>query len=260
MWWAACIGLALLGYAFVVEPNWLEVNIQEVKATAAVGRIRVAQISDLHLQGFGRREATIIEQLQSIKPDLIIFSGDVIDRADALPALDGFLSAIGSTPKVAVLGNWEYWGDVDLGALRQLYEEKHGMKLLVNQVASYQVGGRNLDVVGMDDFTAGMPDQKLLDRRPSRSTAILIEHSPGFFEETSVVNLPGKFDLCLSGHTHGGQITFFGKPVWTPRGSGAFYSAFYQTTHCPLYVSRGLGTSVLPARFGARPEVAVFDL
>jgi uncharacterized protein len=88
---------------------------------------------------------------------------------------------------------------------------------------------------------------------------ILIQHSPGYFEHLSGID-GGVHDLCLSGHTHGGQITFFGLSIWTPRGSGTFQSGMYETKNCPLYVSRGIGTSVLGARFGARPEVAVFDL
>jgi predicted MPP superfamily phosphohydrolase len=91
----------------------------------------------------------------------------------------------------------------------------------------------------------------------------LVQHSPGFFAAKSTgAALPDKaFDLCLSGHTHGGQITLFG---WAfgplPPGSGPFVAGQYETAACPLYVSRGLGTSVLPLRLFARPEIAVFDL
>ena len=69
-----------------------------------------------------------------------------------------------------------------------------------------------------------------------------------------------RFSLCLSGHTHGGQITFAGWAPFRPVGSGHFVRGFYDVPGCRLYVSRGLGTSVLPFRWGSAPEIAVFDL
>ena len=66
--------------------------------------------------------------------------------------------------------------------------------------------------------------------------------------------------LCLSGHTHGGQIALAGWAPFRPVGSGRFVAGFYDVPGCRLYVSRGVGTSVLPLRWGAAPEVAVFDL
>ncbi len=58
---------------------------------------------------------------------------------------------------------------------------------------------------------------------------------------------------------HGGQVTLFGLVLYTPPGSGSFEAGFYKTTSCDLYVSKGLGTLVLPFRLGARPEIAVFE-
>ena len=69
-----------------------------------------------------------------------------------------------------------------------------------------------------------------------------------------------RFALCLAGHTHGGQVALFGFALWTPRGSGNFTAGRYDSTMCPIYVSRGIGTSILPIRLGARPEIAVFTL
>jgi predicted MPP superfamily phosphohydrolase len=252
--------LALLGYAFLVEPNWLDVNIYDVGTGNPSDRIRIVQLSDLHLQAVGKRETAIAEALQQLKPDLIILTGDVIDRPDALPILDQFLKTLGAAPKVAVLGNWEYWADIDLKALRALYEDGHGTKLLINQDVSYRIRSRSIRVVGLDDFTAGIPDLRGMAPTSKTDTNLLVMHSPGWFEQPAVAKPSSKFDLCLAGHTHGGQITLFGLPIWTPRGSGKFQSGMYETKNCPLYVSRGIGTSVLGARFGARPEVAVFDL
>lgn len=246
------------GYSFWLEPNWIDVSFHDLRSTKVAGSIRIVQLSDLHLQDITQREIDVADKVKALKPDVVILSGDVIDTQDRLPSLHTFLTALAATPTVAVLGNWEYWANVDLSALRREYEH-HGIPLLVNEVASLQVRLKTLHLVGMDDFTAGKPDAALLAAPPGPGTAVLVEHSPGYFEHLPMQN-SRKFSLCLSGHTHGGQITLFGWAVWTPPGSGRFSSGFYETGACRLYVSKGVGMSLLPARLGARPEIAVFDL
>lgn len=247
-------------YAVWIEPNWIDVSIHDTRSDNAVDGIRVVQLSDLHIQDLGRREIEVANRVKDLKPDLVILSGDVIDRQDRLPTLHSFLVALGDTPIVAVLGNWEYWAEVDLHALREEYRH-HGIRLLVNEVASYRVRLRTLHIAGMDDFTAGQPDGGLLNSPPFGSgPAVLVQHSPGYFEKWPTNVSSRIFNLCLAGHTHGGQITLFGWPIWKPPGSGPFASGLYETTPCNLYVSKGIGTSLLPVRFGARPEIAVFDL
>ncbi len=257
---AAVVLMALLGvYAVWIEPNWIDVSIHDMRLDPTGKGIRVVQLSDLHIQEFSRRELEVANRVKSLKPDLVILSGDVLDKQDRLPTLHSFLAALGDTPIVAVLGNWEYWADVDLHALRDEYRH-HGIRLLVNEVASYRIRRRTLHIAGMDDFTAGQPDGGLLNAPFKGGTAVLVQHSPGYFEKLPTNLRSGIVNLCLSGHTHGGQITFFGWPIWRPPGSGTFASGLYETTACKLYVSKGLGTSLLPVRFGARPEIAVFDL
>ncbi len=246
-------------YLFWVEPEWLDVRMNVIGGNRSAEKIRVVQLSDLHLQNIGRHEAAVVKAVRNIKPDLIVLSGDAIDRAHALPALEEFLRALGSTPVVAVLGNWEYWSDVDRAALHGLYGRRANAKLLVNEDASFRIGTRIVKVVGLDDFTAGNPRLEWITH-DSSVTTIAVQHSPGWFDTPEVQKWPGNFDLCLSGHTHGGQVTLFGLPILTPRGSGDFTSGFYKRSTCPIYVSRGIGTSILPIRFGARPEIAVFDL
>lgn len=253
--------VACLCYAFLIEPFWVQVSVHRPGTAQSADAVRVVQISDLHLQSFGRREAAVAQRLHELKPDVIVLSGDVIDRPDVLPALEQFLAALPVANKVAVLGNWEYWSELDIKALKAAYEARHGVRLLVNQVETVRVRKRALRLVGLDDFTAGMPDPGLIDRLDSfAGMTVLVEHSPGFFSSPAAKPSNQKIDLCLSGHTHAGQITFFGYPLWKPQGSGAFTAGWYDTPSCRLYVSRGIGTSLLPARFGARPEIAVFDL
>jgi predicted MPP superfamily phosphohydrolase len=123
----------------------------------------------------------------------------------------------------------------------------------------YRLGGIEVQVHGLDDHTAGQPRlPQLAFESPQGRVRILIQHSPGWFDQPAAQHTTSHYDLCLAGHTHGGQITLLG--LWTPRGSGAYTSGLYPSPLCQtLYVSKGIGTSVLPARVGARPEIAVFD-
>lgn len=287
------IGLLGLGaYGFFIEPAWIDVsyhrppnkglaitNYSWAKASKPEAekepRFRVVQISDLHLHRLGLTEEKVIEEINALKPNLLLLTGDIADRPESLDVLDAFLEKVIAKHKYATLGNWEYWGGVDLQALRRIYK-RHGVVLLVNECVEYSHNGFIYQVAGLDDFTAGNPDERkiyadckddLSDKQasaylrpnmPSPKPLILMQHSPGYFEGRAPLEKRVHW-ITLSGHTHGGQVSIFGIPLWTPPGSGKFVSGWYVTGYRDLYVSRGVGTSVAPFRFGSRPEIAVFD-
>ncbi len=263
MWIVAIIAVtALWSYALWIEPNWLEVSRHNMGTKTGRTPFRLIQLSDVHLAEIDKPIKKVISAVQELKPDVIVLSGDVVDRADVLPLLDEFLASLGGMKKIAVLGNWEYWSKVDRKALKILYA-KHNVTLLVNDCTALRLQGRDIGFVGMDDAYSGKPDyQKVLSRCDIQNRdTILIEHSPHFFGkplDTPAENPP--FLFSLSGHTHGGQIAVFSNPIANPPGSGAYTSGWYQTKYGSLYVSRGIGMSEVPIRLGARPEVAVFDV
>lgn len=253
----------VLLYATLLEPNWIDVTHHRV-GDPSREQIRLAVLADLHLADVGHRELLALEAVNRAQPDIVILAGDVIDDVNRLPALGDFLSRLMAPHVIAVLGNWEHWGEIPLEALKQRYRQ-HNASLLVNESSELKIKGRSIRLVGLDDSTAGQPQ---LDKvmgggdKPTRDISILVQHSPGFFDALlkRTPQPADRFDLCLSGHTHGGQVTLFGWPIGPlPPGSGAFAAGWYDVRHCPLYVSRGIGTSVLAVRLFARPEVAVFD-
>jgi predicted MPP superfamily phosphohydrolase len=259
-WLPWIFGAGLLAYSLLVEPFWIQVNTYPM-ASNGNSLIRVVQLSDLHLRGIGIREKKVLDQLHGLHPDLIIFSGDIVDRPGSMESLEQFLAMTPDSNKFAVMGNWEYWGSIDRERLAAIYK-KHSVSLLINARSDIQVRGQKIGVVGLDDFTAGSPKIDGLISSGDIGPLLLIEHSPGFFEEKGEARQSQKNSgmLCLSGHTHGGQVSFFGIPLWTPPGSGSFTAGWYETNRCKLYVSRGIGTSSLPIRFWTRPEIAVFDI
>jgi predicted MPP superfamily phosphohydrolase len=265
------IALVAVALIFSVLPAlWLfwtrapafEVTYHDLRSPTQTAAYRVVQLSDLHLQRFDMFEKAIVAQVQALHPDLVVLTGDSIDRADALPVFQSFLATLGPMPVVAVPGNWEHWSGVDFRNLEALLLNQPNGKFLMNQEQTFTAKGRSIHLIALDDFTAGQPDARLLSLRPFNDVSILIQHSPGFFDQPEVRQRmkDQRFSLCLSGHTHGGQITFAGWAPFRPVGSGQFVSGFYDVPGCRLFVSRGLGTSVLPFRWGSEPEIAVFDL
>lgn len=263
--WMWISGLALTGlwsYGLWIEPNWLEVTRHTIGTQTGRAPLRLVQLSDVHLAGIDPPIRKVIDTVQQLNPDVIVLSGDVVDRPDSLNNLDLFLDALGRMPKIAVLGNWEYWSKTDRKALKAVYV-KHNVTLLVNDCTQLYLKDRPLSFVGMDDALAGKPDyQRVISRChiDARET-ILIEHSPHFFgKPLDGASSQPPFLFSLSGHTHGGQIAVLGHPLANPPGSGAYTRGWYDTRYGPLYVSRGIGMSEVPLRLGARPEIALFDV
>ena len=258
--------LAVLVTAFFIEPGRIEVTHHDMRHQRDESGLRLVQLSDLHLQAFGKHEKSLVNQVKELRPDLVVLTGDMIDRADALPLLQAFVEELGPIPLFAVPGNWEHWTGLDFVSLRAAIEGHLGNQLLLNRRSSFTKGKLTIQLIGLDDFTGGNPDLGLLERigymHNQTVTTVLLQHSPGFFDLSEVRRLMclGRCTLCLSGHTHGGQIAIAGWAPFTPKGSGHFVAGFYNISGCRLYVSRGVGMSIISARLGSRPEIAVFDL
>jgi predicted MPP superfamily phosphohydrolase len=244
-------------YATLVEPVWLDINEYPLGSDNVATPITVLHLSDLHLRHFGRRERAVIAAVTAARPDVVVLSGDVIDQSSALPVLEQFLAALPVTRTVAVLGNWEHWAGVDLAALAATYTE-HKATLLVNANLAFNVHGRSMQITGLDDDTSGQPALPPPSESPPAELTILAQHSPDWFTRQDL-GTQG-YTLCLAGHTHGGQVALFGRPLWRPQGSGRFIAGTYQMPGCLLHVSRGIGTSILPIRLGARPQITMFTL
>lgn len=257
------ITLLALGATFIygvcIEPNWLKVTTHDVGAPTQVEPIKVAQISDLHLTSLGRLERQVLEQLKSINADVIVFSGDVIDDKNSLVVLETFLSQLPDVKKVATLGNWEHWSEVDISRLKDIYQ-KSGVETLINACTSVTDKIRSVQILGLDDYGAGQIDiRAAFAKCKSGSPIVLVQHTPMFFDEDTG-GLEKNIVLSIAGHTHGGQITFGGLPIFTPPGSGKYVRGWYETKWGKLYVSAGLGTSIVPIRLFVRPEISVFNL
>jgi predicted MPP superfamily phosphohydrolase len=260
------VGIAALVGGALLDSLWVErffIATEEHfigSATRERHSFKVLQISDLHLQRVHYALRGLARRIHEMRPDLIALTGDAIDRADKLHELDEFMKLLPhDIPKVAILGNWEYWGRVDIQQLSALYQ-RHNWTLLVNESQRFSLGGKTVAVTGLDDFVGGKADMaKALEGHTACDLHVVLNHCPGYSGQlVSITPDEVRLDLILSGHTHGGQISLFGWAPITPPGSGDFVKGWYDVGRVKMYVSRGIGTSVLPFRFMSRAEASLF--
>ena len=244
---------------FFITPYRLATTTHAFGAAAAADQtVRIAQVTDLHMTSVGRLHEKLFARLHEASPTVLVLTGDMIERGNRRGALSDFLRELPKVPTFAILGNWEYWSGLPVEGYRQLFDE-HSIELLVNQSVEFEVGGRTIRITGLDDLVAGQPDPEaaLADATPCPNH-LLLAHCPASREACP---LPDRHrpSFILSGHTHGGQIAPFGCAIVRPWGSGPYVAGWYREGGPPLYVSRGIGTSMMPVRIGATPELSIFD-
>lgn len=257
---AAAAGGCAAVDALALEPSCLEVTRHDV-AVAGLPRhldgFAIAQITDAHLTGLGKVEEAIARAIRAEQVQLVALTGDIIDAARRLPLLEDFCSALRGEGRtlVATLGNWEHWAGILPSDLRRSYA-RAGARLLVNESHTLSDG---LQLCATDDDTGGTIELADALRGSGADARILLTHSPGFLDALPRETAP--FALTMAGHTHGGQIRLGpGLVPFVPPGSGRFVAGWYELAIGRVYVSRGTGTSILPARFTCRPELPIYRL
>lgn len=258
-------GIGIITTATAIDSFWYEKVFIELNefyignANAQSNNIKILQISDLHLRSIKPKHIELVKLVNKINPELILFTGDVIDRNKSLKNLDKYLSMFDpNIQKTAILGNWECWKVHPLELLK-VYQ-KHDCELIVNHSFKYEFGNSSVSVSGMDDLIAGRADFNMAMEFYQKSDYhVIMTHCPHHRDiiQGQMGDIP--IDLILSGHTHGGQVNFLGISPFIPEGSGRYVSGWYREELPHMYVSRGIGTTGLPIRFGSRAEITIFN-
>ncbi len=221
--------------------------------------LRVAQLSDLHV---GPRAVpavvrSAIDQANAFEPDLVVLTGDFLShRRNDLGAVRDLLGGLRG-PVLAVLGNHDVWIDPG-GAAAAL--RAHGYEVLENAWTTLRLRGAPFPVVGVGDHLTRRDDVATAIRGlPSRGAApLVLAHGPRTAEKLGLLGRPA---LCLSGHTHGGQISL---PIVTPLLLASLREPYvrghYRVGDVHLYVNRGIGNSGLNVRVNSPPEVTLATL
>lgn len=256
-------GAAIAVDAFGFEANRVLLSRHEVRVPglpSGLDGLRLAQVSDVHFPGNRIAARAALDLILQERPDIVLLTGDMTESLGAMDEVRSFAAeARGSLATVALLGNWEY----RVGAVGTLAVDAYrsaGVDLLVNQSKTVDVAGVPLTLVGLDDPVSGHP--RLAEARKSvvrDSTELWLVHAPGIVDSLSG-SAPAPPALVLAGHTHGGQIRLPFVPPVKPTGAGRFLDGWYHDTFAPLYVTRGVGTTGIPARFRCPAELPVFTL
>ncbi len=258
---------ALLGF-FLWWNNAALVVSETVIPAPIEGEIRLVQLSDVHGAWFGRGQARIAAKVRGIQPDVIVITGDLIDRFhddEAAYALIREMAKI--APSYIVTGNHEKLeeneADGSYDRLLKVIEETENAYLLRGETVELMP---DVTLTGADDVSfagglGGYPEYlKGLSGQAGEDFSILLAHRPEMMERYAAAG----FSLTLSGHAHGGQIRLpFIGGLYAP-GQGArpeYTSGLYEIGEgSMMYVNRGLGNSVFPFRLFNRPEIAVLTI
>ncbi len=259
---AGAAGAALVADAYAIEPRRVQLTRHDVPISGippALDGVRIAQVSDLHLPACRGPTEAALELLERERPEIVVHTGDAVEIAAAAEMLAGLGGALrGTEATAAVLGNWEYRAKLTRQAAERAWD-RAGVPLLVNSHLVVRARGAELALVGLDDLLFAQSDL-VAARRGLREgiPEIWLAHEPEAADRRPA-DVPAPA-LLLTGHTHGGQIRVPGLPALTPPGSGRYVAGWYRDAPALLYVSRGIGTADIRARFLCPPEVAVFRL
>ncbi|MBE9031960.1 metallophosphoesterase [filamentous cyanobacterium LEGE 11480] len=267
-WRFLCLSLIALSgmfYMGFVEPNWIDVHplsLTLARLDPAFEGYKIVQITDLHADKWmtADRLSKIVQIVNQQTPDLVAITGDYVTKGDEtyVPNLTVLDQLNPNDLTVGVLGNHDYYGNPP-ELHRTLLESN--VLLMRNRIGEIRRGDATLLIAGLGD--AMMNDANLpyvMDRMPPTGAAILLAHEPDFADETAATH---RFDLQLSGHSHGGQIKlpFVGVRRITPKMAKKYPNGLYKIDDLWQYTSRGIGLARhVKVRLNCRPEVTVFTL
>jgi uncharacterized protein len=253
-------GAAVVAWAWF-EAGWLRRRVVEVPLAglpAALDGVRIAHLSDLHLGMPSRGQRAVRDAVSWVverKPELVCITGDLLSRRSGMPELERLLRELGHC--YVVLGNHDFADSRDPFSQRVAADDLAGLAgvtLLTDQSVVADVRSTAVQLVGVDPRTYARREARpgaMTDE--STDLRILLCHFPGIARR-----LPeGAFDLVLAGHLHAGQIVvpYPGGKIRLAHLRARDVEGVYEYGSTVLHVSPGLGTTFVPFRLFARPEV-----
>lgn len=240
--------------------------------------LRIAQISDIHAGSFWQKKPLQvgIEMLLSEQPDLIFFTGDIVNSMtdEMKPYVSLFAQLRAPLGVFSVLGNHDYgdyhrWSSkqakrANLRAMHQLHKTL-GWQLLLNEHKHLKIDNEPIAIIGVENWGRGSfskyGDLAAAVKGIEASTSLLLSHDPSHWE-AEVQQIKPQIDLTCSGHTHGFQMGIEAKGLrWSPaQYIYKQWAGLYQRHHQYLYVNRGFGFIGFPGRMGILPEITLLEL
>nr|WP_081727974.1 metallophosphoesterase [Halalkalibacter hemicellulosilyticus] len=265
--------LCLFIIFFHVQNNSLvvtQIQVQSEKIPIGFNEFTIVQLSDLHNKSFSNDQQVLLEKVNNANPDLIVFTGDLVDskKDNNTPSLLLIEGLVQIAPTYFVTGNHEWWA----GNFESLENSlvNIGVHVMRNSVVELMNNQDIIQIIGIDDpaHTKGNDSERTItemfileaiNELEAKHFQILLAHRPEMIPLYSTYD----FDLVFSGHAHGGQmrIPFIGGLVAPNQGFLPKYtSGEHVLDDTTMIVNRGLGNSVIPFRLFNRPEIVVVTL
>lgn len=243
------------------EPFMLTVEHQPIylrRLPTAFDGFRIVHLSDIHHSPFTTREQIqrAVDAANRLQPDIIALTGDYIshERQFAAPCAELLGRLRARRGVFAVLGNHDHWTDAAL--ITDLFRAE-GITVLVNQGMRFEHRGEAFWLAGVDDTMVGLEDLPLaLAGSLDDEMKLLLAHNPIILRRASRAGV----DLVLSGHTHGGQVILRSERRGSDKPRRRMRRGLGSLGNTQIYVTRGLGTVVLPVRYGCPPEVSLLEI
>lgn len=260
--------MAFVGGGILARSGWVEATdlpmVRRVTLThpalpRAFDGLRIVQVADVHAGIFmpPERLTRVRSLVEALSPDLIVFTGDQLDRrhVDADFFVHGFAGIDAPLGVFGILGNHDHLAGPRL-ALAAL--EAVGVTPLVNQSATLERDGSRILLVGVDDLDAapGWGPDFAAAHQGAAEFRLLLCHQPNGWRAGRAAGA----NVTLAGHTHGGQIAVPSRGLNVARLSTSYVAGPYEKGGQLLYVSRGIGVGAVPLRFGVPPEVDLVTL
>ena len=250
-------------WAFFIEPNRLVVHEETIEIEnwpQQLDGLRIAVLSDIHVGASfidDKKLRTIVERTNQLQPELIVILGDYMTRERVAPEVFGPILKNFNAPlgTYSVLGNHDWWYN---GRKVRAGLEQNGIKVLENEVVQLQARGTSLWLVGLADlWTRQQLISETVYMVPEGQPLIALTHNPDIFPR-----LPEHVPLLLAGHTHGGQVRFplIGTVVQSSRYGDRYVRGHIFENNHHLFVTTGIGTSIMPVRFGVTPEIVLLTV
>ncbi len=237
---------ALAADARVIEPQWVKLTRLRLSDKPAH---RFVHFSDLHHKGDRAHTQSVVDMINSLSPDFVCFTGDILEEAKYLPESLELLSGIQS-PLYGVPGNHDYSSGVSFPDIRRCFASTGGAWLVDEQMP---IANGQINLIGVAHITTHYAPPVA---EPGTMNLVMC-HYPIFVKRLG----DQKYDLMLAGHSHGCQvrIPFYG-PLMVPYGVGEYDLGLFRTQWGPLYVTSGIGWFPLPVRFNCRPEIVLVEV
>jgi predicted MPP superfamily phosphohydrolase len=256
-------------YAAHIEPNWIKVQeivIHDDSFPRHLNNVKIALITDLHIERFGSREKKLIKIMNKIAPDVILMAGDYINSSDQW---DTSMEVVGQLKAkkgiYAILGNTDYIFAPEHIAVKKLENKgvvvlkKGSVKLDFQELGSFWLVG----ISDRDAQNAKYGSSEIIDAAfkdiPDADPKILMIHDPQHAVTKEIA--AKRPQIILSGDTHGGQVGIpFLRKFSDYADRGEYMSGMYNVNGIPLYVNRGIGMKTMYLRFLCRPEITIIKL